>query len=59
MAVRRVPDAARYGTVQLMPESNRWIWRKDRNTEPGIINAGVYVFQRASSGADSGGTVQP
>ncbi len=48
MAVRRVPDAARYGTVHL-DAFNRVVGfsEKTGKSEPGIINAGVYVFNRA------------
>jgi NDP-sugar pyrophosphorylase family protein len=47
MAVRRVPDAARYGTVQV-DGLNRitGFSEKTGNTSPGIINAGVYMFKR-------------
>ena len=47
MVVRRVPDAARYGTVQL-DGLNRitGFSEKTGNTSPGIINAGVYMFKR-------------
>jgi NDP-sugar pyrophosphorylase family protein len=46
MAVRKVPDAARYGTVH-MDASKRIIGfsEKTGNTSPGMINAGVYLFQ--------------
>jgi len=48
MAVRRVPDAARYGTVQLA-ENNRvsGFREKDGTQMPGLINGGVYVFSRS------------
>jgi NDP-sugar pyrophosphorylase family protein len=48
MAVRKVPDAARYGTVH-MDASKRIIGfsEKTGNTSPGMINAGVYLFQRS------------
>ena len=48
MAVRRVPDAARYGTVH-MDGFNRisGFSEKTGSTLPGIINAGVYMFKRA------------
>lgn len=48
LAIHRVPNAARYGTVRI-DESNR-ITAFDEKTgleEPGLISAGVYVFQRA------------
>jgi len=48
MAVRKVPDAARYGTVQV-DGLNRIIGfsEKTGSTSAGVINAGVYVFKRA------------
>jgi len=48
MAVREVPDAARYGTVHL-DAFKRIIGfsEKTGNRSPGIINAGVYMFKRA------------
>jgi D-glycero-alpha-D-manno-heptose 1-phosphate guanylyltransferase len=48
MAVRRVPDAARYGTVHV-DASSRIVGfnEKTGNTSPGTINAGVYLFQRS------------
>ncbi|HXR17390.1 MAG TPA: nucleotidyltransferase family protein [Terriglobales bacterium] len=48
MAVRRVPDAARYGTVQVGTR-NRIIGfvEKTGAQAPGVINGGVYVFNRA------------
>lgn len=48
MAVRKVPDAARYGTVH-MDVAKRIIGfsEKTGNTSPGTINAGVYLFQRS------------
>ena len=48
MAVRGVPDAARFGTVQ-MDERDRVIGfiEKTGTQAPGIINGGVYVFNRA------------
>jgi NDP-sugar pyrophosphorylase family protein len=48
MAVCRVPDAARYGTVQF--DGEKRITRFSEKTgkqEPGFINAGVYIFRRA------------
>jgi NDP-sugar pyrophosphorylase family protein len=49
MATRRVPDATRYGTVQ-MDASNRVIGfgEKIAAPVPGTINGGVYVFNRSS-----------
>jgi NDP-sugar pyrophosphorylase family protein len=48
MAVRRVPDAARYGTVQL-DALNRVVGFREKigAPVPGIVNGGVYVFKRA------------
>jgi NDP-sugar pyrophosphorylase family protein len=47
MAVRRVPDAARYGTVQLAENSRVSGFReKDGAQIPGLINGGVYVFSQ-------------
>jgi D-glycero-alpha-D-manno-heptose 1-phosphate guanylyltransferase len=47
IAVRRVPDAARYGTVHIGAE-NRVVCFSEKMgiTEPGVINGGVYVFNR-------------
>lgn len=47
MAVRRVENASRYGTVQL--DANRVIGfvEKTGAEAPGIVNAGVYVFDHA------------
>jgi D-glycero-alpha-D-manno-heptose 1-phosphate guanylyltransferase len=48
MAVRRVPDAARYGSVQL-GAGNRVVGFSEKSSDsaPGLINGGVYVFNRA------------
>jgi len=48
MAVRRVPDASRYGTVQL-GRHNRVVGFREKMGAPvpGFVNAGVYVFKRA------------
>jgi NDP-sugar pyrophosphorylase family protein len=48
MAVRRVPDAARFGTVQ-MDVRNRVVGFREKTgaQAPGVINGGVYVFTRA------------
>ena len=48
MAVRRVPDASRYGTVELGP-SNRVISFREKMNAPvaGVVNGGVYLFKRA------------
>lgn len=47
IAVRRVSDAARYGTVQL-DQKNRVVRFSEKMgiPEPGVINGGVYVFNR-------------
>jgi D-glycero-alpha-D-manno-heptose 1-phosphate guanylyltransferase len=47
MAVRRVPDAARYGTVEL-DTHNRVVGFREKMGAPvpGIVNAGVYLFKR-------------
>ncbi len=48
MAVRRVPDAARYGTVQLAADHRvLGFSEKTSDSVPGIVNGGVYVFNRA------------
>jgi D-glycero-alpha-D-manno-heptose 1-phosphate guanylyltransferase len=48
MAVCRVPDAARYGTVQLAADNQVVGFREKIGAPvPGIINGGVYVFKRA------------
>jgi NDP-sugar pyrophosphorylase family protein len=48
MAVRRVPDATRYGTVQL-DAHNRVVGFCEKMSAPvpGLVNGGVYVFKRA------------
>jgi D-glycero-alpha-D-manno-heptose 1-phosphate guanylyltransferase len=48
IAVRRVPDAARYGTVRLA-ELNRVVNFSEKMgvQEPGVVNGGVYLFKRA------------
>ena len=48
MAVRKVPDAARYGTVH-MDANHRVVGFSEKTgaTAPGVINGGVYVFNRA------------
>jgi D-glycero-alpha-D-manno-heptose 1-phosphate guanylyltransferase len=47
IAVRRVPDAARYGTVHI-GEENRVVRFSEKMgvPEPGVINGGVYIFNR-------------
>jgi NDP-sugar pyrophosphorylase family protein len=48
MAVRRVPDAARYGTVHVDAcKRITGFSEKTGNTSPGMINAGVYLFRRS------------
>jgi D-glycero-alpha-D-manno-heptose 1-phosphate guanylyltransferase len=48
MAVRRVPDAARFGTVRLGAD-NRVVGFREKMGAPvsDIVNGGVYVFKRA------------
>ena len=47
IAVRRVPDAARYGTVHVDAQYRVTRFSEKMGTpEPGIINGGVYVFNR-------------
>ena len=48
LAVRKVPDAARYGTVH-MDAKHRVVGfsEKTGSAAPGVINGGVYVFNRA------------
>jgi len=47
IAVRRVPDAARYGTVHV-DEKDRVVRFSEKMgiREPGLVNGGVYVFKR-------------
>ena len=47
IAVHRVPDAARYGTVHV-DELNRVVCFSEKMgiQEPGVVNGGVYVFRR-------------
>jgi len=48
IAVRRVPDASRYGTVQLDPRQRVIGFMEKKNAAaPGIVNGGVYLFKRA------------
>ncbi len=49
MAACRVPDARRYGTLDLDKENRvvRFVEKTGTKT-PGLINAGVYVFSRAA-----------
>lgn len=48
VAVRRVADAARYGTVEVDGQ-NRVVrfYEKVGNRSPGLINGGVYIFKRS------------
>ena len=51
MAVRRVPDAGRYGTVQVDGLNRITHFSEKTGTiSPGLINAGVYMFKRAVLG---------
>ncbi len=48
MAVRRVPDTTRYGTVRLDTHNRVVGFREKMGTPvPGIINGGVYLFKHA------------
>lgn len=48
MAVRSVEDASRYGTVQVAADNRVTGFReKTCNASPGLVNAGVYVFDHA------------
>jgi NDP-sugar pyrophosphorylase family protein len=48
MAVRRVPDAARYGTVQLDTDNRVAGFREKMGASVSdMVNGGVYVFKRA------------
>jgi len=47
IAVRRVPDAARYGTVEVNEEGRIVRFSEKLGLpEPGLINGGVYVFKK-------------
>ncbi len=47
LALRRVEDAARYGTIKINQEGRIYQFReKDGKAEAGIINGGVYVLNR-------------
>jgi NDP-sugar pyrophosphorylase family protein len=47
IAVHRVPDTARYGTVQIDAQNKIMCFREKMGmSDPGLINGGVYVFQR-------------
>jgi len=58
MAVRRVQDAARYGTVEVNSQ-NRIVGFREKSgaNVPGTINAGVYAFKRAVMGHIPNGQV--
>jgi NDP-sugar pyrophosphorylase family protein len=48
VAVRRVPDASRYGTVEVDAQNRVVAFREKMGIpSPGLINAGVYLFNRA------------
>ena len=48
MAVRSVPDASRYGTVQLDAKKRViGFCEKNNSKAPGIINGGIYLFKQA------------
>lgn len=48
MAVQRVQDASRYGTVQADPDGRVVAFaEKTGDDAPGLVNAGVYVFNQA------------
>ncbi len=45
MAVRRVENTARYGTVQIETDQRvKGFMEKNGNEVPGVVNAGVYIF---------------
>lgn len=47
LALRRVPDAGRYGAVQLAPDGTLTAFEEKRQgAGPGLINGGIYAFQR-------------
>lgn len=47
VAVRRVPDAARYGTVQMDAHHRVVAFNEKTGAQaPGIVNGGVYMFNR-------------
>jgi D-glycero-alpha-D-manno-heptose 1-phosphate guanylyltransferase len=48
MAIRKVPDAARYGTVRANPANQVVAFEEKTGLQvPGLINGGVYAFSRA------------
>jgi D-glycero-alpha-D-manno-heptose 1-phosphate guanylyltransferase len=51
MAVRKIPNAARYGTVHVGANHRIAAFHeKTGSSAPGVINAGVYLFSRAILG---------
>jgi NDP-sugar pyrophosphorylase family protein len=47
IAVHKVPDASRYGTVQVDPNDKVIAFCEKKNTgAPGLINGGVYLFNQ-------------
>jgi NDP-sugar pyrophosphorylase family protein len=46
MAVRRVENAGRYGTVRMQGNRVAGFLEKTGNEAPGVVNAGVYIFSR-------------
>ncbi len=49
LAVRSVPDASRYGAVQLAADKRVTGFCEKNNSEaPGVVNGGVYLFNRAA-----------
>ena len=48
LAVRSVPDASRYGAVQLAADKRvTGFCEKNNSGAPGVVNGGVYLFNRA------------
>lgn len=48
LAVRNVPDASRYGAVQLASDKRvTGFCEKNNSGAPGVVNGGVYLFNRA------------
>ena len=48
MAVLRVPDASRYGTVEAASDGRVvGFMEKTGTAAPGLVNAGIYVFDRS------------
>jgi D-glycero-alpha-D-manno-heptose 1-phosphate guanylyltransferase len=46
MAVRKVENASRYGTVEVNGDRVTGFLEKTGNENPGLVNAGVYIFKR-------------